>query len=107
MRLVGASPGFISGPFIVEGVFYGVISAVVTVLLTWGILVQLQGLVNQSFSVGSTNLLTDIFGNSLGLSHSNAITSLLSYLFVLQLAVGVALGTLCSFIAVRRYLKEQ
>jgi len=107
MRLVGASPGFIRGPFVVEGVLYGIISAILAILISWAVLVQLQTLVNQSFSVGSTNLLTDIFGNTLGLNHSNAVSSILTYLFVLQLGVGVLLGTLCSFIAVRRYLKEQ
>jgi len=107
MRLVGASPGFIRGPFVVEGVLYGIISAILAVLISWAVLVQLQGLVNQNFSVGSTNLLTDIFGNTLGLNRANAVSSLLTYLFVLQLGAGVLLGTLCSFIAVRRYLKEQ
>ena len=107
MRLVGASPGFIRGPFVIEGILYGVISALLAVGLTWAALVQIQSMVAQSLGVGTTNLLTDIFGNSLGSSGSNVILTMLTYLFVLQLAVGLLLGVLCSMIAVRRYLKEQ
>lgn len=107
MRLVGASPGFIRGPFIVEGVIYGVVGALVAAFLTWAILIQLQSLVAQSFALGNSNVLTQIFGDSLGLRHSGSVANLLSYLFVLQLGVGAVLGVICSGIAVRRYLKEQ
>jgi cell division transport system permease protein len=107
MRLVGASPGFIRGPFVVEGVLYGTISALVAIILTWAVLNQLQILVNDSFTLGATNLLTDVFGSTLGLNQAGTMSTLLTDLFMLQLGVGIALGTLCSFIAVRRYLKEQ
>jgi cell division transport system permease protein len=107
MRLVGASPGFIRGPFITEGVLYGIVSALISVCISWFVLVQLQTLVSQSFNLGTTNLLTDIFGKSLGTGGTDAIMTLLSYLFILQLGVGILLGVICSVIAVRRYLKEQ
>lgn len=107
MRLVGASRGFIRGPFIVEGVLYGIISALVAAFISWALLSQLQSLISDSFNVGNQNLLTDIFGTTLGLNRADTILSILSYLFVLQMGVGVLLGTFCSVAAVRRYLKEQ
>lgn len=107
MRLVGASPAYIRGPFVVEGILYGVAGSLVAALLTWLILNQVQSLVAQSFSLGANNVLTEIFGENLGLRRSESVLDLLSYLFVLQLGIGAALGTVCSAIAIRRYLKEQ
>lgn len=107
MRLVGASPSYTRGPFVVEGVLYGTIGAILAALVSWFILSQLQTLVQQSFAVGGNNILTEIFGDNLGLKQTDSVGSLLTYLFVLQIGMGVLLGVFCSLIAVRRYLKEQ
>lgn len=106
MRYVGATQGYIRGPFIVEGVLFGIISALITSVVAWGVLTQLQSLVTQTFNSGATNAITDLFASTLGVGQSSVVSSLLAYLFFLQLLVGILLGIVCSFLAVRRYLKD-
>ncbi len=105
MRLVGASPGFIKGPFFVEAVLYALLSTVAASSLTWLTLTQLQHLVQQSYGTGG-NTLTALFWPILTTNGDGSLSSILSYLFVLQLLVAVILGIICSGVAVRRYLKE-
>lgn len=90
MRLVGASGRFVSGPFIVEGIIYGVISAVITVVLFYPLVLWL-GPVTESFFSG-INLFHYYISN-------------FGQLFLILLLTGIILGSLSSFIAVRRYLK--
>lgn len=91
MKLVGASHWFIRGPFLFEGVIAGSLASFIVLLLfipiTFGISPGLERLI-PGFSLFSHFL-------------SNFFTILL-----FQLIVGIALGTLSSLIAVRRYLKE-
>lgn len=107
MRLVGASPGFIRGPFIFEGILYAVISTLAATILSWVTLSQLQVLVSRSYSVGIENALTVTFGPTLATADTSAITRLVTYGFFLQLLTAVTLGVVCSVIAIRRYLQEQ
>lgn len=90
MRLVGASSRFVSGPFIIEGVMYGVISAIITTILFYPLSLWL-GPVTEGF-LGGINLF-DYYISNFG------------QLFLILLLVGVILGSLSSFIAVRRYLR--
>lgn len=106
MRYVGATQGYIRGPFIVEGVLFGVLSALITGIISWVVLSQLQSLITQTFKTGSTNVITDLFASTLGVGQSSAVSGLLASLFTLQLLVGILLGIICSVLAVRRYLKE-
>lgn len=106
MRLVGAAPGFIRGPFLVEGILYGTLSALFASLLSWPILVQLRVLAEQSIASGTDNAFSAIFGSSFAAGQSSSITGLLSYLFVLQISAGLILGVVCSFAAIRRHLKD-
>jgi cell division transport system permease protein len=106
MRYVGATQSYIRGPFIVEGVLFGVISALITSLIAWTVLSQLQKLITQTFNSGSTNALSDVFASTLGVGQSSVVSSLIGYLLFIQLLVGVLLGVICSYLAVRRYLKE-
>lgn len=90
MRLVGASTWFVRGPFLIVGVFYGVIAAVIATLLffpiTWLLSPKLLTLVPEFdlFKYFQDNLL-QFFG--------------------LMLASGIGLGVISSFIAIRKYLK--
>lgn len=88
MRLVGASGGFVRAPFLVEGMFYGFFAWLLTTVLflgtTYFVGPALQGLLG-------FNLFTYLVHNILFLSGS-------------VLLVGVFLGVVSSFIAVRRYL---
>lgn len=106
MRLVGASPWFIRWPFVVEGALYGLLGAVTTAFLTWLMLSQAESLVRTSFSLGDSNVIALMFGTYLGLGVSTSVGGFVSYFSVIQLGVGVMLGVACSWIAVRRYLKE-
>ena len=90
MRLVGASNKFISGPFIVEGVIGGVISAVVATISFYPLALWL-GPKTKSF-FGGLDLLQYYLSNFF-------------QIFGLLIAAGTLLGIVSSFIAIRRYLK--
>ena len=91
MRLVGASNWFIRGPFIIEGVMYGIIATIVTMILLYPTFYFV------SPKISSFLPIEDIF------SYFKANMFSLS---LLLLAVSLVLGTFSSFIAVRKYLKD-
>ncbi len=90
MRLVGASSWFIRGPFLVEGVIYGLVAAIITLILLFPILYFVSPKIT-SFLPG-VDLLYFYQAN-------------FWQYFLLLLFVGAALGGVSSFIAIRRYLK--
>jgi cell division transport system permease protein len=90
MRLVGASNMFIRLPFIFEGILYGVIASLVAMGLLFISIKSVAYL--GKFSLISQNLL-DVYWENLGL------------LFGIQIGVGVLLGIISSWIAMRKYLK--
>jgi cell division transport system permease protein len=107
MRLVGATTAYVRGPFLVEGILFGLIGALISAILFWGILHQVQLVLQDSLRTGTTNYLSDIFSSSLGgIISIPGFNSLFGQLLLLQLGAGVLLGTLCSYIAARRYLRE-
>lgn len=94
MRLLGASTGYIRGPFIVESIIYGVLSAVLSVLI-----------INSAF-VASSNALQASSLGLLDISYANQYFAdhFLEFL-TFQLMLGIVIGTASSLIATRRYLK--
>jgi cell division transport system permease protein len=94
MRLLGASTWYIRGPFVVESAIYGMLSAVISVLI-----------VNSAFVASSTALQA----SSLGLLDINYASTYFGQnfwkLLTLQLMVGIVIGAASSVIATRRYLK--
>lgn len=90
MNLVGAGHWYVRGPFMIAGVLYGVISGLIVLALLYPLCAWL-GPASQSF-FGNFNVF-DYYLNSFGL------------LFLVVMISGIALGTLSSFLAVRRYLK--
>lgn len=90
MRLVGASETYIRGPFVTVGVLYGVVSAIVTVLILFP-LSHWAGEWTEKLGTG-VNLFT-YYQNNLGL------------LILLLVVVGAFLGAVSSFLAIRKYLK--
>lgn len=94
MRLLGASTSFIRGPFIVESAIYGLLSAVISVLIVNSTFLASTG----ALQAGSLGLLDINYANTWFGAH---FWSLLG----MQLLLGVTLGTLSSIIATRRYLK--
>lgn len=91
MRLVGASNAFIRGPYLVEGVYYGVIAAVLSIVVFSPVL----------YVVGPY-LDAFIPGLALWSYYAGNLPNILVY----QLIIGIGLGVASSFLAVRRYLSE-
>lgn len=89
MRLVGAGRLYIRAPFMVEGVLYGLISGVVTLLLFYPL----------TYWLGRTT--QDFFG---GVNIFTYYITHFPFFFALIVGTGVVLGVVASYLAVRRYL---
>lgn len=89
MKLVGATPGFVRGPYILEGAMYGIIAAVASIVLFYPVTLiigpRLAGILPE------INLAEYYVSNLLQIS-------------ITLVAVGVGLGIFSSIIAIRRYL---
>lgn len=89
MKLVGGTNWFIRGPFIVEGILYGIFASVLAMFVLY---------IGISFiSAKMTGFLPS--SDLLSFYFSSFWT-----LFFLELALGVSLGVFSSFIAIRKYL---
>jgi len=90
MRLVGASNWYIRGPFLIEGIIYGVLAALIALILLYPVLYIVSPKV--------TSFLPEV--DLLYFFEANILQVL-----VLLIAVGAALGSTSSLIAIRRYLR--
>lgn len=90
MRLVGAGQFYIRAPFMVEGVLYGVVAGIITLLLFYPL----------TWWMGSAT--ADFFG---GINVFYYYLRNFLYFAVLIIGTGALLGAVSSFLAVRRYLK--
>jgi cell division transport system permease protein len=94
MRLLGASKWYIRGPFLVESLFIGVSSAVISIVLCNGV-----------FSIANTTLNASSFG-LLDITYaSNYFTAHFWRIVGAQLALGLIIAVGSSFIATQRYLR--
>lgn len=94
MRLLGASTSYIRGPFVVESVIYGVLSALISIAL-----------VDLIFVVASSALRASSLGLlDINYAHNYFYSNFL-LLLTLQLTIGMIIGAVSSTIATRRYLK--
>ncbi|MCL5016382.1 MAG: ABC transporter permease [Patescibacteria group bacterium] len=91
MRLVGASNAFIRGPYVIEGVVYGIIAAVLSLAILTPI-IYVTSPYMQVFIPGFD--LRQYFNGNLAL------------LFVYEAAFGSFIGIISAMIALRRYLKK-
>lgn len=89
MRLVGASNMYIRGPFILQGVMYGLISGIVTLLILYPVVLWLGPHTERFFLF---NIFT-YFVNNFG------------YLFFVLVGSGIVLGMVSSTLAIARYLR--
>jgi len=94
MRLLGASTSYIRGPFIVETALYGVVAALISVLIC-GTLFTLS---SSTFEASSLGLLDIGYANTFFTEHYWKIMGG-------QLAIGIFIGVASSYYATRRYLK--
>ncbi|MDP2668945.1 MAG: permease-like cell division protein FtsX [bacterium] len=90
MQLVGASNAFIRGPFLVEGVMYGLLSSIFTIAVFYPVF----------WWAGKKT--ASIFGGLNVFSYFTANILEISFILV---AVGLTLGVLSSAFAVRKYLR--
>lgn len=92
MRLVGASHNYISGPFVVTGAMYGLVAAIVTLILFWPI----------TFWLGP--LTKNFFG---GISVFEYYINEFGIIFLVIISAGVFIGSVSSFLAIKRYLRDK
>jgi cell division transport system permease protein len=90
MRLVGANNSFVRGPFIIEGIIYGMVATLIATALFYPVTLWLKGATNDFY--GGIDLFFYYITN-------------LSQIFLVLLGTGMSLGAISSFLAVRRYLK--
>ncbi len=90
MRLVGASNKFISGPFVVEGLMYGIIAGIATIILFYPLTMWLGPMTEKFFS---------------GINLYNYYLSNFAQIFLILIGSGIGLGAISSVIAIKRYLR--
>lgn len=90
MRLVGANNAFVRGPFIIEGMMYGMVAAIIATAIFYPVTLWLKGATENFY--GGIDLFAYYINN-------------LNELFSVLLVSGVLLGAISAFLAVRRYLK--
>lgn len=89
MRLVGASNAFIRGPFMLQGIMYGIVSGVLALLIMYPILLWLGPETQAFFQFNLFNYFVSEF----------------SRFFLALVGIGVVLGMVSSLLAVTRYLR--
>ena len=89
MRLVGGSSEYIRGPFVIEGILYGLVAGLITVIMFYPITYWLKN-TTQGF-YGGIDLLQYFVAN------------FIQIFFIIMLS-GMALGAVSSYLAVRKYL---
>jgi cell division transport system permease protein len=90
MNLVGAGHWYVRGPFMVAGILYGIVSAVIVLVVLYPVTLWL-GPASEKF-LGSFNVFT-------------YYTSTFPLLLLTLMGAGIAIGALSSYLAVRRYLR--
>ena len=90
MRLVGAENAYINGPFMMEGVFYGVIAALINIVIFFPV----------TWWVGSR---MEVF---LGINLFTYYLTNFVQIFVISVLVGVVLGVMSSYLATQKYLNK-
>ncbi len=93
MKYVGATNGFIRGPFIVEGIIIGLISAIITLIILGLSYNAVMG------GIGETVLIQSI---GIGLL---SFSEMFFLVLTVYLVLGIGIGILGSVISMRKYLK--
>lgn len=93
MKSVGATSLFICWPFMIEGLIIGLISGVVSLVLTVAV---------ERFEGGAMTSLLEMFG-----SETIALKDYLPVLSVAYLVSGVVISSVGSLVSIRKYLKRE
>jgi len=94
MRLLGATTTYIRGPFIVETIIYGIVSAIISLTL-----------INSLFIVSGSAFAASNFGLLDIQFASNYFKDNFWLILASQLGIGILIGAVSSAVATRRYLK--
>ncbi len=94
MRLLGASTSYIRGPFVVETIIYGIVSAIISVTVINSLFV----VSGSAFAASNFGLLDIGFAN-------NYFRDRFWIILASQLVIGILIGAVSSTVATRRYLK--
>lgn len=92
MRLVGAKDSYIRGPFITEGILYGIVAALITIGMFYPV------------SLWIRNGTQALYG---GIDMFQYYVSNFTQIFTIMILSGIALGAISSYLAVRKYLGKQ
>lgn len=90
MRLVGATNSYVRGPFIVEGAMSGAFASIITIALFYPFLIWVSPIAKSAFL--GIDILEYYFNNFI-------------QIFAVLLVIGVFLGAVSSYVAVRKYLR--
>ena len=90
MRLVGASKMRVRGPFMVEGMIYGFLATIITLVLFWP----------------ATAWLGNNMTSFLGINVYDYYVSNFFQIFIIVLLSGMSLGMISAFLATRKYLNK-
>lgn len=91
MRLVGADNKYVRGPFVVQGVIYGIVAALLATALFYPLTLWIKNSTNEFY--GGIDLFQYYVTN-------------FNQIFIILLMSGITLGAIASFLAVRRYLRN-
>lgn len=93
MRLVGATNRFIRYPFVVEGILYGIVGSIIAIFILYPI-------VNYS-----SPFINDFLENQ-GIDIMTYFSEHLLLIIATEIGIGILIGIISSYMAVRRYLKK-
>lgn len=91
MKLVGASDWYVRGPFIMEGLGYGILGAIISAIL-FSFAYEITVPWAEKY-LDISNMSSEYFGTSLIL------------IIILELFLGIVFGVFCSILAIRKHLK--
>lgn len=90
MRLVGASNAYIRGPYVVEGVMYGILATIFALLFTIPVVYTLAPYL--AIVIPTLNIASSLYRNIIVIGGETVV-------------LGIALGVISSSIAITRYLR--
>lgn len=93
MKYVGATNWFVRGPFLIEGIFLGIVSSMIAAALTWLIYIQIEKLIGDDIMI--------ILSSPLVPADYLAVN-----LLVIFLAIGVSVGASGSIVSMRKFLDK-